>query len=65
MWQNTVAVIRRSLFGPTHTPDETGTHRLFSVGAGYQARWLTLDYSYSHLFEGMGGEHRCGLRADF
>jgi len=65
--RNTIDMIRliRSTFASESAPEETGSHRLFSIGAGYQARWLTVDYSYSHLFEGMGGEHRFGLSSGF
>jgi hypothetical protein len=65
--RNAIDMVRlvRSTFSSNSVPDETGTHRLFSVGAGYQGSWLGVDYSYSHLFESMGGEHRLGLRSGF
>lgn len=65
--RNAIDLVRlvRSTFSSDSAPDETGTHRLFSVGAGYVGKRLGVDYSYSHLFEGMGGEHRLGLRSAF
>lgn len=65
--RNVIDVTRqvKSFFQSTTVPNETGSHRLFSLGAGYTLPWLSVDYSYSHLFEGMGSEHRLGLRSGF
>lgn len=65
--RNAIDVIRqvRSVFASEDTPEKTGTHRMFSVGAGYQYRWIGVDYSFSYLEESMGSEHRLGLKGSF
>lgn len=46
-------------------PDETNNAHLISAGLGYSADLFSLDYSFSYLAEGMGQEHRIGLRFNF
>ena len=46
-------------------PDESNEARLLSVGLGYSASRFALDYGFSYLAQGMGMEHRMGLRINF
>jgi hypothetical protein len=46
-------------------PDESNEARLLSVGLGYSADLFALDYGFSYLAQGMGMEHRMGLRINF
>ena len=38
---------------------------MLSAGLGYSMDLFALDYSFSYLAEGMGHEHRLGLRLNF
>ena len=46
-------------------PDESNEARLLSVGLGYSSSLFSLDYGFSYLAQGMGMEHRMGLRIAF
>lgn len=43
-------------------PDESQSGRMFSAGLGYTSSLFALDYSFSYLAQGLGHEHRIGLR---
>ena len=38
---------------------------MLSAGLGYTSQLFSLDYSFSYLAQGMGVEHRIGLRVGF
>lgn len=46
-------------------PDETNNAHMISAGLGYTTSLFSLDYSFSYLAEGLGQEHRLGLRVNF
>lgn len=46
-------------------PDETNNAHMLSAGLGYTTNLFSLDYSFSYLAEGLGQEHRLGLRLNF
>lgn len=55
----------KELLASEDRPDETNNAHMLSVGLGYNADLFALDYSFSYLAEGMGHEHRLGLRLQF
>lgn len=46
-------------------PDETNRAHMLSAGLGYTSSLFALDYGFSYLAEGLGLEHRMGLRVNF
>lgn len=46
-------------------PDESNEARFLSLGLGYSMGLFALDYSFSCLAQGLGMEHRAGLRFNF
>ncbi len=46
-------------------PDESNEARFLSLGLGYNMGIFGLDYSFSYLAQGLGNEHRVGLRLNF
>lgn len=46
-------------------PDETNRAHMLSAGLGYTSNLFALDYSFSYLAQGLGMEHRLGLRFNF
>lgn len=60
--------LKRDFFELTSSesrPDETNEARMFSAGLGYNSSLFSLDYAFSYLAQGMGMEHRIGLRVGF
>ena len=55
----------KELFASEERPDETNNAHMLSAGLGYSMDLFALDYSFSYLAEGMGHEHRLGLRLNF
>lgn len=55
----------KELFASEDRPDETNNAHMLSAGLGYTMDLFSLDYSFSYLAEGMGHEHRLGLRVNF
>ena len=55
----------KELFASEDRPDETNNAHMLSAGLGYSMDLFALDYSFSYLAEGMGHEHRLGLRLNF
>lgn len=55
----------RELLASRDRPDETNNAHMISAGLGYNADLFSLDYSFSYLAEGLGTEHRLGLRVNF
>ena len=55
----------KELLASEDRPDETNNAHMFSAGLGYTTSLFSLDYSFSYLAEGMGHEHRLGLRFNF
>lgn len=55
----------KELFSSADRPDEAQNARLFSTGLGYAGSFFSIDYSYSHLAQGLGSEHRIGLGLNF
>ena len=55
----------KQLFASKDRPDETNNAHMLSAGIGYSTNLFALDYSFSYLAEGMGHEHRLGLRINF
>lgn len=55
----------KELFASEDRPDETNNAHMLSAGLGYNGDLFALDYSFSYLAEGMGHEHRLGLRLNF
>ena len=55
----------KELLASKDRPDETNNAHMLSAGLGYSADLFSLDYSFSYLAEGMGHEHRLGLRVNF
>lgn len=53
------------LFASEDRPDETNNAHMLSAGLGYTTNLFSLDYSFSYLAEGLGQEHRIGLRVNF
>lgn len=46
-------------------PSESNEARMLSGGLGYSSSLFSLDYSFSYLAQGLGFEHRIGLRVGF
>lgn len=63
-WLDLVRDIKE-LAASNSRPDEANTARLFSLGLGYSSSLFALDYAFSYLAEGLGMEHRIGLRVGF
>lgn len=55
----------KELFASDSRPDETNNARMLSAGLGYTTSLFSFDYSFSYLAEGLGQEHRLGLRFNF
>ena len=55
----------KQLMASKDRPDETNNAHMLSAGLGYSMDLFSLDYSYSYLAEGIGHEHRLGLRVNF
>ncbi len=55
----------KELLASKDRPDETNNAHMLSAGLGYAIDLFALDYSFSYLAEGMGHEHRLGLRINF
>ena len=55
----------KELFASEDRPDETNNAHMLSAGLGYAMDLFALDYSFSYLAEGMGHEHRLGVRVNF
>ncbi|WP_407457974.1 hypothetical protein [Fibrobacter sp.] len=55
----------KELLASKDRPDETNNAHMLSAGLGYAMDLFALDYSFSYLAEGMGHEHRLGLRINF
>ena len=47
------------------SPDETNRAHIVSAGIGYFNELFAVDYSFSYLAQGLGQEHRLGLRFNF
>ena len=52
----------KQLISANSRPDESQSGRMLSAGLGYNSRLFSLDYSFSYLAQGLGVEHRIGLR---
>jgi hypothetical protein len=52
----------KQLFMANSRPDESQSGRMLSAGLGYTSQLFSLDYSFSYLAQGLGMEHRIGLR---
>lgn len=46
-------------------PDENNRAHMLSAGLGYDSELFALDYGISYLAQGLGFEHRLGLRVNF
>ncbi|MCF0223945.1 MAG: hypothetical protein HUK20_06725 [Fibrobacter sp.] len=46
-------------------PDEVNRAHMVSAGLGYSSNLFALDYGFSYLAQGLGMEHRIGLRFGF
>lgn len=46
-------------------PSESNNAHMISAGLGYSTDLFALDYSFSYLAQGLGQEHRLGLRVNF
>jgi hypothetical protein len=46
-------------------PSESNEARMLSGGLGYSSSLFSMDYSFSYLAQGLGFEHRIGLRVGF
>ena len=55
----------KELMASEDRPDETNNAHMLSAGLGYAMDLFALDYSFSYLAEGMGHEHRLGVRVNF
>lgn len=55
----------KELFASNSRPGESNEARLFSLGLGYALGPLALDYAFSYLTQGIGTEHRIGVRFSF
>ena len=52
----------KQLISASSRPDESQSGRMLSAGLGYTSQLFSLDYSFSYLAQGLGFEHRIGLR---
>ena len=55
----------KQLVSADSRPDEAQTARMLSAGLGYTSSLFSLDYAFSYLAQGLGVEHRIGLRVGF
>ena len=55
----------KQLLSADSRPDEAQTARMLSAGLSYTSSLFALDYSFSYLAQGLGAEHRIGLRVGF
>lgn len=55
----------KELLASEDRPNETHNAHMISAGLGYNSSLFSLDYSFSYLAEGLGQEHRLGLRVNF
>jgi len=55
----------KEVFASDSRPDETNDARFLSTGLGYENSLFALDYAFSYLAQGLGMEHRVGLRFYF
>ena len=55
----------KELFSSASRPGESNEVRLFSLGLGYAYSNFALDYAFSYLTQGIGLEHRVGIRFAF
>ncbi|MCQ2096434.1 MAG: hypothetical protein MJY87_00625 [Fibrobacter sp.] len=53
------------LMASSSRPDETNRAHMISAGLGYTNDLFSVDYSFSYLAQGLGQEHRLGLRFNF
>lgn len=54
----------KQLISANSRPDEAQSARMLSAGLGYNSKLFTIDYAFSYLAQGLGVEHRIGLRVD-
>ena len=52
----------KQLISADSRPDEAQSARMLSAGLGYNSRLFSIDYAFSYLAQGLGVEHRIGLR---
>ena len=55
----------KELAASSDRPDVTNEAHFLSAGLGYTNNLFSLDYAFSYLAEGLGTEHRFGLRVAF
>lgn len=55
----------KELFASNSRPSEANEAHFLSAGLGYEHTYFTLDYAFSYLVQGLGIEHRMGLRFGF
>lgn len=55
----------RELASSKSRPSESNEARMLSGGLGFSNSLFTIDYSFSYLAQGLGFEHRVGLRVGF
>ncbi|PWJ68493.1 MULTISPECIES: hypothetical protein [unclassified Fibrobacter] len=53
------------LMASENRPDETNRAHMLSAGLGYIHPLFSVDYSFSYLAQGLGQEHRLGIRFNF
>lgn len=53
------------LMSSADRPDETNRAHMVSAGLGYSADLFSVDYSFTYLAQGLGHEHRLGIRFNF
>ena len=52
----------KQLLSANSRPDEAQSARMLSAGLGYNSKLFSIDYAFSYLAQGLGVEHRIGLR---
>ena len=52
----------KQLISANSRPDESQFARMLSAGLGYNSKLFAIDYAFSYLAQGLGVEHRIGLR---
>lgn len=55
----------KELTASNDRPSESNEARMVSAGLGYSSSLFSVDYSFSYLAQGLGMEHRIGLRVGF
>ena len=55
----------KEIFNSSSRPDESNESQFLSAGLGYDNSTLAIDYAFSYLAQGLGTEHRIGLRFYF